>query len=220
MKDPAFLFYSDNFLSGTMFFTDEQTGKYIRLLCAQHLTGHLKENHMIFICKSFDKDIWDKFIKDEQGLYYNERLELEIIKRRNYSESRSNNKKGKNKEPKKTPKSYDLHMGNENGNEKEDINVIEFDVFRKLYQGTKRGNETEFKNFTKHKDWKIILPTLKSCYETQVEQRKKLKDSGKFVPEWKMLQTWINQRCWEEEYFFNENKVQTRKGNNIPKGGW
>lgn len=124
MKDPAFLFYSDNFLSGTMFFTDEQTGKYIRLLCAQHLTGHLKENHMIFICKSFDKDIWDKFIKDENGLYYNERLELEIIKRRNYSESRSNNKKGKIKLPEKISKSYDFHMGNENGNEKEDINVI------------------------------------------------------------------------------------------------
>ena len=214
MKDPAFLFYSDNFLSGTMFFTDDQVGKYIRLLCAQHLTGHLKENHMIFICKSFDKDIWDKFIKDEQGLYYNERLELEIIKRRNYSESRSNNKKGKIKKPKKTSKSYDDHMGNENENE----NI--FDEFRKEYLGTKRGNETEFKNFQKHKDWKTVLPTLKNCLTTQIEQRQKLKDSGKFVPEWKNLQTWINQRCWEDEYIFSENKVQTKKGNNIPKGGW
>lgn len=117
MKDPAFLFYSDNFLSGTMFFTDEQIGKYIRLLCAQHLTGHLKENHMIFICKSYDKDIWDKFKKDDDGLYYNERLEEEIMKRRKYSESRSNNKKGKVKTCDKNEKSYDFHMGNGNGNE-------------------------------------------------------------------------------------------------------
>lgn len=116
MKDPAFLFYSDNFLSGTMFFTDEQTGKYIRLLCAQHLTGHLKENHMIFICKSYDKDIWDKFTKDDDGLYYNERLEEETLKRRKYSESRSINKKGKIKSHDKNQKSYENHMGNGNGN--------------------------------------------------------------------------------------------------------
>lgn len=217
MKDPAFLFYSDNFLSGTMFFTDEQTGKYIRLLCAQHLTGHLKENHMIFICKSFDKDIWDKFTKDTNGLYYNERLELEIIKRRNYSESRSNNKKGKIKESKKTPKSYENHMGNENGNE--NINV--FEEFRLLYQGTKRGKQTEFDEFCKkQKDWKEVLPILKSCLVTQIEQRKKLKESNKFVPEWQHLKTYLNQRSWELEFIFEDNRVQTKQKKIIPKGGW
>jgi len=35
-KDPAFLFYSNDFDQGTKFFTDDQTGKYIRLLIAQH----------------------------------------------------------------------------------------------------------------------------------------------------------------------------------------
>jgi uncharacterized protein YdaU (DUF1376 family) len=112
MKDPAFLFYSDNFLSGTMFLTDEQIGKYIRLLCAQHQTGHLHEKDMIFICKTKDDDIWSKFVKDEKGLWYNERLEIEINKRKAYSESRSNNKKGKIKKTKKSRKSYDSHMGN------------------------------------------------------------------------------------------------------------
>lgn len=124
MKDPAFLFYSDNFLSGTMFFSDEQVGKYIRLLCAQHLTGHLKENHMIFICKSYDQDIFEKFSKDENGLYFNERLEEEVLRRRKYSESRSENKKGKIKEPKKLKnisRSYDSHMGTETETEIESI---------------------------------------------------------------------------------------------------
>jgi len=45
-KDPAFLFYSSDFTIGTQFMTDEQVGKYIRLLCAQHQTGHLDEEHM------------------------------------------------------------------------------------------------------------------------------------------------------------------------------
>lgn len=88
MRDPAFNFYSDNFLSGTMFFSDEQVGKYIRLLCAQHQTGHLSEKQMLYICKTYDEDIWKKFTKDENGLFYNDRLQVEIEKRNKYCESR------------------------------------------------------------------------------------------------------------------------------------
>jgi uncharacterized protein YdaU (DUF1376 family) len=118
-KDPAFLFYSDNFLTGTMFFTDEQVGKYIRLLCAQHLTGHLNEKDMLLICKTHDSGIWSKFLVDGEGKFYNERLENEIFKRRKYTESRSKNKLGKTKTDKvkdnPLKKSYDNHMGNGNG---------------------------------------------------------------------------------------------------------
>jgi len=32
MKDPAVLFYTQDFLTGTFTMTDEQVGKYIRLL--------------------------------------------------------------------------------------------------------------------------------------------------------------------------------------------
>lgn len=96
-KDPAFLFYSNNFLSGTMLMSNEQVGKYIRLLIAQHQNGHLSENHMNFICNGYDPDIFSKFIKDENGLYYNERLETEINKRVIYCNSRGKNKKGHKK---------------------------------------------------------------------------------------------------------------------------
>jgi len=91
-KDPAFLFYTQDFYTGTIFFTDEQVGKYIRLLCLQHQTGHLEEKHMINICKTYDKDIFSKFIRDEKGLYYNERLDKEINRRVQYCESRRKNK--------------------------------------------------------------------------------------------------------------------------------
>jgi len=214
MKDPAFLFYSDNFLSGTMFFTDEQVGKYIRLLCAQHLTGHLKENHMIFLCKSHDSDIWSKFTKDNDGLFYNDRLETEILRRQKYSESRSNNKKGKGKiiknKSKIISKSYDSHMGNGNGNgnikENNDNYLLLFDKFRSKYQGTKRGNETEFEYFKKcHDDWKNILPKLERYLDFQITQRKKLKEKNLFVPEWKNLKTYIYNRSWEETKVIEES---------------
>ena len=61
-----------------MLMTDEQVGKYIRLLCLQHQKGNLTKEHMMYICKSYDKDIFDKFRIDENGLYYNERLRIEI----------------------------------------------------------------------------------------------------------------------------------------------
>jgi uncharacterized protein YdaU (DUF1376 family) len=108
-KDPAFLFYPGDFTTGTQFFTDEQVGKYIRLLLAQHQTGHLHEKHMLQICKTHDKDVFDKFRQDENGLYYNERLENEIIKRKEYSKSRSENRKKKN-----ISSSHDIDMENKN----------------------------------------------------------------------------------------------------------
>lgn len=112
-KDPAFLFYTGDFSTGTQFLTDEQLGKYMRLLMAQHQHGHLSEKQMMHICKSYDIDVFIKFIKDDNGLYYNERLEMEINKRKKYTESRSNNKSGRKKDVKED-KSYDLHMEDKN----------------------------------------------------------------------------------------------------------
>ena len=122
-KDPAFLFYSSDFITGTLFMTNEQVGIYIRLLCMQHQKGHLSEKDMLFICKTYDEDIFSKFKKDDDGKYYNERCEIEINKRKSYSESRSNNRKGtENKQVNNTKKqnniskSYVKHMENENEN--------------------------------------------------------------------------------------------------------
>jgi uncharacterized protein YdaU (DUF1376 family) len=108
-KDPAFLFYTSDFLTGTMLLTNEQVGMYIRLMCLQHQKGKLTEKDMLNICKSYDEDVFQKFIKDEHGLYYNERLSFEIQRRIEYSKSRSENRKSKN-----ISTSYVPHMENEN----------------------------------------------------------------------------------------------------------
>ena len=42
-KDPAVLFYTSDFLSGTITMNYEQKGKYITLLCIQHNQGYLLE---------------------------------------------------------------------------------------------------------------------------------------------------------------------------------
>ncbi len=120
MKDPAILLYTSDFLTGTMLMTDEQVGKYIRLLCLQHQTGRLSEKHMLGICKARDEDIYEKFVLDHNGFYYNVRLEEEILKRAKYRKGRSDNAKGGKTPTKKPIKAYAQHMEDEDVNENED----------------------------------------------------------------------------------------------------
>jgi hypothetical protein len=122
MKDPAILFYTSDFLTGTFTMTDDQVGKYIRLLCLQHQKGGLSENDMLNICKTYDKDIYSKFVKNGDNLYYNDRMKFEAEKRKKYSESRQANRLSK-REGTETPddmknisESYVEHMENENTN--------------------------------------------------------------------------------------------------------
>lgn len=137
-KDPAFLFYTGDFSTGTQFMTDDQVGKYIRLLMAQHQHGRLSEKQVIFICKSFDEEVMSKFKKDDAGLFYNERLETEVSRRKSFSESRSNNKKGKTKDISNTSKSYDLssdnHMEDKDKNETKDKEVKKKAKVRKDFE--------------------------------------------------------------------------------------
>ena len=45
MKDPAFLFYSSDFLSGTMLMSDEDVGKYIdKHICCNPKVGLTEDN--------------------------------------------------------------------------------------------------------------------------------------------------------------------------------
>ena len=105
MKDPAFLFYSGDFLSGTMLMSNEEKGIYITLLCLQHQNGHMQKEDM----QNFGatEKILSKFKVDENNLYYNERLETEITRRKAYSDSRK-----KNREKNNICETYDKDMNN------------------------------------------------------------------------------------------------------------
>lgn len=144
MKDPAFLFYSNDFLSGTMLMSNEEVGIYIKLLCLQHQQGHLKEEDMLSIGAT--KKVFSKFIKDDDGNYYNERLEYEANKRKAYSESRKNNRKKKEtyeKDMLNICNSYEEHMENENIN----INNNIKNNSKKDSKGKKEEEKIHFADF-------------------------------------------------------------------------
>jgi len=155
-KDPAILFYTADFLTGTFTMTDSQVGKYIRLLCLQHQKGWLNEKDMLNICKTYDEEVFSKFVKDGD-IFYNERMKFEHEKRIKYSKSRAENRKVKAEKPlkssKKKPKnissSYDKHMENENENINENINEVIYpftsEKFKKIWQFWKDYKKQEHK---------------------------------------------------------------------------
>ena len=196
MKDPAFLFYSNDFLSGTMLMSNEDVGAYIRLLCLQHQKGHLKEKDMLIICGNKNEDILNKFTLDENGNYYNERLEEEIIKRKKYSESRRNNRL-KKKEEKTHEKdmqnicnSYEEHMENENENE--NINNTK-NKKKDLKEKEKKIQYAEFVSMTEEEYQKLLTKygedATKKCIETL--DNYKGSSGKKYKSDYRAILTWV-----------------------------
>lgn len=87
-KDPAFLFYPSDFLTGTMFMTNEQIGIYIRLLCSQHQHGGIIDKDSFNALVGSNILIKNKFIETDTG-FYNERLTIEMEKRNKKSNNMS-----------------------------------------------------------------------------------------------------------------------------------
>jgi hypothetical protein len=61
---------------------------------------------MLKICNKKDDKIWDKFKQDDEGFYFNERMLIESEKRKNYIDSRRQNRL------KNICRTYDEHMNN------------------------------------------------------------------------------------------------------------
>ena len=95
-KDPAFLFYPNDYIGGTLGMSFEEKGAYMELLMTQFNNGHMT-SHMV---KQVVGHLWDgiseKFTQDDKGLWYNKRLEDEQVKRKNFTTSRRKNLDGKN----------------------------------------------------------------------------------------------------------------------------
>lgn len=124
-KDPAFLFYTSDFLTGTMFMSDVQVGKYMRLLCSQHQHGGYIDPLIFDQIVGDDKMLRSKFCASENG-FFNERLFEEMQKRKQKSSKMSANAMQlHNKSTSKSKKTDAIAVQIENENE--DVNEIELE---------------------------------------------------------------------------------------------
>jgi len=120
-KDPAFLFYPNDYIGGTMGMTFEEKGAYMELLMMQFNRGHMTTHMIGQTVGQLWVNIQVKFIQDKDGLWYNKRLEDEQTKRQKYTESRRNNVSGENQYTKKGKKTRG-HMTTHMEDEDEDVN--------------------------------------------------------------------------------------------------
>ena len=126
-KDPAFLFYPNDWLGGTIGMSFEEKGAYMELLIAQFNLGHMTSHMVGHMVGHLWVKVQVKFKQDEDGLWYNERLDEEIKRRKKFTESRRNNLSGRNQHTKKEEKQGGHmrgHMTSHMENENENINTI------------------------------------------------------------------------------------------------
>ena len=176
-KDPAFLFYPGDYVSGTMGMTFEEKGAYMDLLMLQFNRGHMNTHMIQHTIGHLWEQVKCKFIQDDEGLWYNVRLDVEKEKRKTFTESRRNNMKPKNK-PKVEP-SYETHMQphmeshmeNVNENINKDINTNKSKCsFEQAYEYMankisldKAKIEAEkFVNYYESNGWKVGKNPMKS----------------------------------------------------------
>ncbi len=150
-KDPAILFYTQDWLTGTMFFSFEQKGKYITLLCAQHQLGGLINKDDFMAVVGDDIVVKNKFVETDDG-FYNERLMNEMEKRSIKSTNLSANAKirwdkHKQKQCKGNAIAADLQMPIEDEDEDEDvINIKDVKEYFK-FQGSEEFAQDFFDHF-------------------------------------------------------------------------
>ena len=229
MKDPAFLFYPSDFLTGTMAMPFDERGKYITLLCFQHQSGRMSEETIRFLIGSFSDMLRLKFSRDENGLFYNKRLEEEIEKRNNFLESRRNNGRLGGR-PKKGEKPLGKPSGKPKKNLSEDDNINENDIG--FYEGG-MGENCEiitilsFDEFWDLYDKKVGDKTkLRKKYDSIKESDRVL--IKEHIPLYRMSQpdkqyrkdpqTYLNNSSWNDEIIIKgngKNKSDNKEGTTL-----
>lgn len=124
MKDPAFLFYPGDYLQDTQSLPEQAQVAYDRIMCEHMRNICISQRQLDFFTKKlsdYEKEALMLTLTEVDDGYQIQWVADSIRKRREYSESRRNNRKGiTKKETKKTQKhmlSYDNDMVNEIENE-------------------------------------------------------------------------------------------------------
>jgi hypothetical protein len=161
----------------------EDRGKYITLLSYMHQTGRLTESVVRILINDISDNLKAKFKIDKNGLWYNERLEEEIARRKNFVSSRRKNgrlggrpkeNKAKQKEMKPIPVKDDTYP---------------FAQFWKMYGKPTEKQSCESKwNRLDEGDKEIIFNRLPAYVEATPERQFR-----------KNPLTYLNRRTWLDE---------------------
>jgi len=207
VKDPAFLFYYQDFLVGTEFMSTGEVGAYVRILCHLADKGSLTKEHMINICRDqvLTQTLMEKFEQGPDGRYFNPRLRDEIEKRRKYVESRKNNRLSGN-HMKNICESHDSHMENENENEnKGDVGgvgeegEVEKSKGKKPKEPKHRHGDTVMLTNTEHAKLVEMLGEARAGRAIKILDDYKVAHGRKYASDYRAILNWVVERIEQEE---------------------
>lgn len=114
MKDPAFLFYSKDFISGTMIMSKEEIGQYILAMCFLHQHGgYLPKSKLESAVGTLKTAVVNKMSLSKEGYLFNKRVLLEMDKRNNYVKSRQENGMKGGRPPKESTNNHMVSKEND-----------------------------------------------------------------------------------------------------------
>lgn len=150
-KDPAMLWYWNDWNGGTLTFSRHLKGCYIDVLSAQFNSGPLSLEEIKTVLGS-DFSAWGtiqkKFAQTSTGLFFNERLEAEKEKRKAFTESRRQNRRKKTYD---TSHDEDMSDDMENENTNTVLPVLETCI-----------KEKKWKTFPDENELNLELPEIKA----------------------------------------------------------
>jgi hypothetical protein len=201
----------------------EEKGAYIELLMMQFNRGHMGAHMIGQVLGQKVDELWKKlqhkFIQDENGLWYNSRLEIEQNKRKTYTESRKNNINGTNQYTKKDKNKsghMTTHMGGqltshmENRNRNENSSFFEGVQGELLNSPNQKITKEDFEKFWEiypkkdnkgpsRKTWDTLCseknrPTWREIKKAIIDQKKCERwQTKKYIPN---PQRWLNGAYW------------------------
>ena len=212
MKDPAFLFYTADFITGTMFMNNEQLGIYVKLLCAQHQHGGLI-NKVAFNSLVGDHEIIrTKFIETDDG-FYNERLMIEINKRSVKSSNLSANAK-QMWENKKQLQSKSKAIALHGHMPTEDVNINVNEVIN----GDTDSNKKSKKKFTKPNPEQVTEYAKSINFNLDGQLYCDRNDAGGWMVGKNKMRDWkASVRYWQATDW-NKNKIERQEAVPNDKG--
>lgn len=217
-KSPSFNFYSADFLVGVSDLTMTERGQYITLLCLQHQKGRLSLKSIEIALGTVSDDVLAKFEIDENGCYYNKRLEAEKIKKDAYVESRlknlSNSKCAhshmESHMDDHTESHMEIEIENENINDNEnnidiDNNLYfqQFNIFWEKYP-KKLNKEKAHCAFMRIKPSEQLFEQIMNALE--IHKRCKQWQDKQYIP---YASTWLNGKRWEDEIPLSEQSTSS-----------
>jgi len=201
MDDPGFIFYPGDYLRDTQCLSENSQVAYDRIMCEHMRNICISQQQINFFTKRLSDDEKTELmftLSEVDGGFQIKWVADSIVKRRNYSESRRNNRKKPNKESNQNQKTYEKHMKTYDQHMEIENEIVIEDINKKEKRGTgEKGKSTKkaktdelsYPFFSNEflQTWGILISTPKWKKKIEHSLQLALNSLGKYKEEFAIM---------------------------------